>query len=98
MRLSVKMVLIFSLMMIIAMMILSSYAVTITRDGANAFTEARFNNMAENIRQELEAVLPGGEKRQQMLSDYEDVHQRLGESHAPDEAARIMVALLNVVH
>ena len=53
MRLSVKMVLIFSLMMIIAMMILSSYAVTITRTGADAYTEARFHNMAENIRQEL---------------------------------------------
>ena len=53
MRLSVKMVLIFAAMMIIAMMILSSYAVTITRDGANAFTEARFHNMAENISQEL---------------------------------------------
>ena len=48
----------------------------------------------ENIRQELEAILPGGDKRQQMLSDYEDVHQRLGESHAPDEAARIMIELL----
>ena len=51
----------------------------------------------ENIRQELEAVLPGGGKRQQMLSDYEEVHQRLGESHAPDEAARIMIELLNVL-
>ena len=48
----------------------------------------------ENIRQELEAILPGGDKRQQMLDDYEDVHQRLGESHAPDEAARIMIELL----
>ena len=48
----------------------------------------------ENIRQELETVLPGGDKRQQMLDDYEDVHQRLGESHAPDEAARIMIELL----
>ena len=48
----------------------------------------------ENIRQELETILPGGDKRQQMLDDYEDVHQRLGESHAPDEAARIMVELL----
>ena len=50
----------------------------------------------ENIRQELEAILPGGDKRQQMLSDYDDVHQRLGESHAPDEAARIMTELLKV--
>ena len=50
----------------------------------------------ENIRRELEQILPGGDKRQQMLSDYEDVHQRLGESHAPDEAARIMTELLKV--
>ena len=50
----------------------------------------------ENIRRELEQILPGGDKRQQMLSDYEGVHQRLGESHAPDEAARIMTELLKV--
>ena len=50
----------------------------------------------ENIRRELEAILPGGDKRQQMLNDYDDVHQRLGESHAPDEAARIMTELLKV--
>jgi len=48
----------------------------------------------ENIRRELEAILPGGDKREQMLRDYDDVHQRLGESHAPDEAARIMIELL----
>lgn len=53
MRLSVKMILIFSVMMIIAVMILSSYTVAITRDGSNAFTEARFNNIAENIHQNL---------------------------------------------
>ena len=35
----------------------------------------------ENIRSELEAILPGGGKRQQMLSDYNDVHRLLGESH-----------------
>ena len=48
----------------------------------------------DNIRQELERILPGGDQREQMLSDYEVVHQRLGESHAPDEAARIMIELL----
>jgi lipid-A-disaccharide synthase len=48
----------------------------------------------ENIRRELEAILPGGGKRQQMLGDYDEVHQRLGESHAPDEAARTMIRLL----
>ena len=48
----------------------------------------------DNIRRELEAILPGGGKRQQMLDDYAEVHQRLGESHAPDEAARTMIRLL----
>ena len=48
----------------------------------------------DNIRRELEAVLPNGKKRQQMLDDYDEVHQRLGESHAPDEAARTMIRLL----
>ena len=59
----------------------------------------------ENIRQELEAILPPegnsttgnptcGNKRQQMLDDYEDVHRRLGESDAPDYAARLMVEIL----
>ena len=49
----------------------------------------------ENIRTELEAILPGGDKRQQMLSDYNDVHRLLGESHAPYEAARLMTDILN---
>ncbi len=48
----------------------------------------------ENIRRELEAVLPGGAKRQQMLSDYEEVHRRLGNTHAADEAAALMIKLL----
>ena len=48
----------------------------------------------DNIRRELKAILPGGGKRQQMLDDYDEVHQRLGESHAPDEAARTMIRLL----
>jgi len=48
----------------------------------------------ENIRKELEAVLPGGARRQQMMSDYEEVHRRLGESNAADEAAAIMIKLL----
>ena len=48
----------------------------------------------DNIRQHLEAILPGGSKRQQMLDDYEEVHRRLGESDAPERAAQIMVSLL----
>ncbi len=48
----------------------------------------------ENIRRELEAVLPGGAKRQQMTTDYEEVHRRLGESKAADVAAATMIKLL----
>ncbi len=48
----------------------------------------------ENIRQELETILPGGNRRQQMLDDYEEVHRRLGDSQAADKAAAIMLKLL----
>ena len=49
----------------------------------------------ENIRRNLEAVLPGGEARQRMLDGYEEVHRHLGDSHAPDVAARLIYELLN---
>ena len=48
----------------------------------------------DNIRRELEAILPGGAQRERMLSDYDEVHRILGDSHAPDEAARIMIEKL----
>ena len=48
----------------------------------------------DNIRRELDAILPGGTKRQQMLDDYDTVHRILGESHAPDRAAELMIDLL----
>ena len=48
----------------------------------------------DNIRRELEAILPNGAKRQQMLSDYEEVHRLLGDSKAAEEAARQMINLL----
>jgi len=49
----------------------------------------------DNIRRELEAILPGGSKRQQMLDDYEEIHRRLGDSNAPDRAAELMIKLTN---
>ena len=49
----------------------------------------------ENIRQHLQSILPGGEARQRMLDGYEEVHRRLGDSHAPDVAARLICELLN---
>ena len=48
----------------------------------------------ENIRHELEQILPGGEGRDTMLAAYEEMKHRLGETSAPDNAAKIMVELL----
>ena len=48
----------------------------------------------DNIRQELEAILPGGCKRDKMLEDYEQIHRLLGDSKAPEQAARIMIEKL----
>lgn len=49
----------------------------------------------ENIRQHLESILPGGTERQAMLDGYEEVHRRLGDSHAPDVAAQQIYKLLS---
>ena len=48
----------------------------------------------ENIRKHLEAILPGGAARQEMLEGYEEVYRRLGDSHAPDVAAQLMCKLI----
>lgn len=45
---------------------------------------------AENIRRELMRILPGGEGRQAQLDGYALVHRRLGNTVAPDNAAKIM--------
>ena len=47
-----------------------------------------------NIRQCLHDILPGGTGRDTMLEGYKRVHARLGDTSAPDNAARIMVRLL----
>lgn len=49
----------------------------------------------ENIRRELQAILPGGSKRGQMLADYRLVHKQLGTACAPDNAARLMIEKLS---
>ena len=49
----------------------------------------------DNIRRELETILPGGSKREEMLKDYEEIHRLLGESDAPKKAARVMIDTLN---
>ena len=44
----------------------------------------------DNIRKELKAILPGGQKREQMLKDYKEVWEKIGPNKAPDEAAKII--------
>jgi len=47
-----------------------------------------------NIRSEFVRLLPGGQAREKMLADYQEVHRRLGDMVAPDNAAQIMIDLL----
>ena len=48
----------------------------------------------ENIRHELEKILPGQPERDTMLKGYAEARQALGDKIAPEEAASIMVGLL----
>ena len=48
----------------------------------------------ENIRRELKKILQGP-AREKVLQGYEEVRRRLGENHAPDNAAEMMYKLLN---
>ena len=55
---------------------------------ADSFTD-------ENIARELDVLLPDDSpQRQEMLRGYDEVDRRLGDSNAPEEAARIMMQLL----
>ena len=47
-----------------------------------------------SIREELRKILPGRTVREEMLLAYRDVHEKLGNTVAPDNAARMMVQLL----
>ena len=48
----------------------------------------------KNIREELTKILPGEPGREQMLKEYQQIRTALGETCAPDNAARIIVKLL----
>lgn len=48
----------------------------------------------DNILSALRRILPDGAGREQMLADYREVRQKLGDTVAPDNAAHIMVDLL----
>lgn len=49
----------------------------------------------DNIAAELGRLLPGTPERKRMLDEYVELNLRLGQEKAPDNAARIMVELLN---
>ena len=46
---------------------------------------------------ELSAILPNGAKRQQILTDYEEMNQRLGPAGASERASALMVNLLKQI-
>jgi lipid-A-disaccharide synthase len=48
----------------------------------------------KNIREELSKILPGQTEREQMLQGYEEIRTALGGTCAPDNAAKLMVSLL----
>ena len=48
----------------------------------------------DNIRNELSSILPGGNRRSEMLEGYKKVRQAIGQPGAPANAARKMVNLL----
>ena len=48
----------------------------------------------KTIREELARILPGQPEREQMLRGYQQIRIALGETSAPDNAARMMVRLL----
>lgn len=52
----------------------------------------------ENIVKELGDILPNGKKRQQMLSDYEEMNRILGPAGASERAGKIITELLRKKH
>ena len=51
--------------------------------------------VVSDIRKELQSLLIGGDKREEMLNNYEQLHAILGNEVAHDNAARIMFKILN---
>ena len=69
MKLSVKMVLIFSAMMLVGLLIFSSYAAGVTVSGAEAFTQARFRNMETSVENALQREVSTMEMALRELSE-----------------------------
>ena len=51
--------------------------------------------VVSDIQKELQSLLIGGDKREEMLDNYKQLHAILGNEVAHDNAARIMFKILN---
>ena len=68
-KLSVKIILIFSVMMLVGLLLFSSFAARTTLEGASAFTESRFKNMATGIERDLEQEIDSMQMTLQELTE-----------------------------
>lgn len=60
--------------------------------GREVVTELLMQKLNEkNVLRELSAILPEGEKRNQMLAGYDDVNDKLGDAGASVRFARMMI-------
>ncbi len=50
----------------------------------------QYDMTAENLRKEMELIMPGGSKREQMLTDYASLQKLLGGKGASERAAKII--------
>ncbi len=65
-------------------------------DDSNLVTELVADGMTrKNVERELEAILPGGSRREQMLTDYERMAETLGGPGASERAAQQIVTKLH---
>ena len=63
--------------------------------GREIVTELVADGMTvENVERHLAEILPGGKRREQMLSDYEEMNQILGGPGASERAAKEMINAL----
>ena len=62
------------------------------KEAVKELIQGNFN--PEMIQKELEAVLPGGEKREQVTVDYKELKAKMGEVGASEKAGKLMVKYL----
>lgn len=90
MKLSLKIMLIFSIMMLLALSILSFNAAQLSIAGSNSFTEARFRNMSASIQRDLEQDISMMELTLQELTDNTSFMAALNQMVRDDSADQKM--------